>query len=237
MGTKMLYEELSYKLYDEVVLAGNSLRMFKNFYSYCEKYSDVTITSPESYLLIINTMFANTYMTTAKLFDNTVDNSIGKLLSLYEKNIASLCSKNKDILYPDLSQREKKIAAAKNMDILQISDLVKLYQLEMHALNNLLEKLRNMRNRIFAHNTNDAFWNRQEFFKQSELEIEDFEELLKFAANVCGVVVVYCDNRFATFYSAGIDDFETTLKLAQYGLEIVKERDRKWEKEALGIYE
>ena len=87
-------------------------------------------------------------------------------------------------------------------------------------LSNTIEKLRKLRNKVYAHNDKRVLLDGQEkWMKENGFSLDDVENLLGLAFDICDFVLVRLTGEGRHRKAINIDDFEKTLKYVQMGRE------------------
>lgn len=99
-------------------------------------------------------------------------------------------------------------------------ELIELYTKTFNALKKKRDRLREQRNKIFAHNDQQVNFNTKEISAKNRLSVSDIETLIDFTFDVERFVVGCLKNEFLPDKFVNSDDWEYTLQLVDKSLNL-----------------
>ena len=100
-------------------------------------------------------------------------------------------------------------------------ELIELYNKTFRALNKNRDRLREQRNKIFAHNDQQVNFNTKEILTKNRLSVSDIETLIDFTFDMERFVVGCLKNEFLPDKFTNSDDWEYTLQLVDRSLNLL----------------
>lgn len=95
---------------------------------------------------------------------------------------------------------------------------IELYQKRLSAIrSNILEKLRNQRNKIYAHNDLELCFDVERFLESNPICYKDMETLVDLALDICRFVIGWLTGIQKAETFSNIDDWENSLRLVRIG--------------------
>lgn len=101
---------------------------------------------------------------------------------------------------------------------LTFPEFLELYQKRFCSLSKKQERIREQRNKIYAHNDGEVIKDINSVFKKNPITYQDFRELIDFALDCTGLIFGILTGENTARQYANIDDWENTLWFAQLGL-------------------
>ena len=219
--------------HDKARLINQDLHIVAQILKLSTKYKEEINISPAFYTMILDSLERSIIIELAKLFDQS-DKSlqVNRVLRTIQNNID---------WFP-------KIKRVETSNIIELNDS----KIEAHSekicfdlplepekgLNDLicrkvnfsdtLDKLRKLRNKVYAHNDKRVLLNGQEkWMKENGFSLNDAENLLVLVFDICDFVLVRLTGEERCRKAINIDDFEKTLKYVQIGREYWKQKIEK----------
>ena len=211
--------------HDRAGLINQDLYIVRQILKLAAKYKEEIEVSPAFYTMILDSLERSIVIELAKLFDRD-DSSlqVNKVLetirdnidwfpktrrvetsNVIESNNGKIETRSEKIIFDVLLEPEKRL-----------NDLI----FRKEELSNTIEKLRKLRNKVYAHNDKRVLLDGQEkWMKENGFSLDDVENLLGLAFDICDFVLVRLTGEGRHRKAINIDDFEKTLKYVQMGRE------------------
>lgn len=211
--------------HDRARLINQDLYIVRQILKLAAKYKEEIKVSPAFYTMILDSLERSIVIELAKLFDRD-DSSlqVNKVLETIRDNIE---------WFPKTRRVETSNVIESNNGKIEIRSEKMFFDVPLEPekrlndlifrkeeLSNTIEKLRKLRNKVYAHNDKRVLLDGQEkWMKENGFSLDDVENLLGLAFDICDFVLVRLTGEGRHRKAINIDDFEKTLKYVQMGRE------------------
>lgn len=194
----------------ETLQANHALLIVKQIGKLGKKYEVEMNISPAFYITISNALVNSTMLQLAKLYDtNQSSVQIGTLMNQIKANL-------------DIFPQYRTVLGTDNASSFEIPlyPQKKFQELSSRkrVLKNVIENLRNIRNKIYAHNDAITLNSKEEVLKDYPVSYGDIEQLITFSFDVCDFVLVQLTGVYTKREAVNINDLEGSLIYIRLGM-------------------
>ena len=158
--------------------------------------------------------------------ENKVDLSIGEEkteVTFFSQYSVKKCDEwyfRKNEKYKEVIEFNRQFSNSEDVIVqISIKDRFDFYNKKFNSLSKKIKNLRIQRNKIYAHNDKDSFWDPQTVISQNPLNMEDIKELIDYALEISIFLLGKLTNIHHLNEYVNIDDWRSTLSFVRLGKE------------------
>lgn len=184
------------------------------------EYLETIRLSPAFYGVVQSALFEALFVTLGRIYDSQDKRSIS-IKNLYDfvlQNKQEITSIAKWGIYDNIPEELKKAFSKEKY----FDEQLEKYGERYSELEPTIKKMRNSRNKLFAHNNKDIIMNDNGEFKSSQLTVQEVVKLINFSLEFSRMLVGYLTDVSKPEKAINIDDWNNTLFYAKQGYESKK---------------
>ena len=227
--TKEELIEVASFCHGQAIMINQDLCIVRQIQELSDKYKEEIEVSPAFYTMILDSMEKAIVIGLAKLYDNNnqqkpdkITSQIDGLLEQVQNNIEWFPKTKQIKASHSIEFSDGKITNLSEHPIIEIQlepeKELQTLTIRKTSLDATIKKLRNLRNKIYAHNDKKILLGQQEnWIEENSLSLDDAETLTMLAFDVSDFVIKRLTGVHRARKAINIDDFEKTLKYVQMG--------------------